>query len=115
MRLVPERNVDARNVHPDLWLGLMVADEVWRRVVGYELYIYSLREGVHSRNSRHYIGMGADTRTWTTPGSGIQLEGEKRQLAVTSVRHELNQIKDIEYLVLDEDNHLHIQLQRTST
>ncbi len=60
MRL--KTGVNTFGLRPELLLGLMVADAVWREH-GRELVVTSLNDGRHSKTSLHYAGCAADLRT----------------------------------------------------
>jgi len=109
-----KEGVDPRGVHDNIWWALVLLDELWRQELWYELVVTSLRDSVHHPNSRHYIGCAVDIRTWVDADSGDQLDGGRRTEICRLVREKLSEISEVDYLTLDEDNHFHIQLQRSS-
>lgn len=64
MRL--EKGVRLTGVQPELIIGLMVAEGIYRSL-GFEFVITSLLDGKHSATSLHYSGNAADLRTRHMP------------------------------------------------
>ena len=60
------------------------------------LMITSTTEGVHSKNSKHYLGLAVDIRTW----------GLKKSQLEELVRIMKEQLPDYTYII--EDTHLHV-------
>lgn len=108
MKLVHE-TTDINGLHPAFWGDLFALDDLWRRVMGYELHITHALDGSHSRYSRHYQGCAVDLRTWTTPTSGNQVSGLERKNLLEAVRVRLGPA----YKVLDERTHFHVALKPT--
>lgn len=103
MRLKSSR-VSVHNLHPQLFPSMMVADEVCRKVLGYEMIVTSCNDGRHSHNSDHYKGLAWDLRTWTSATSGRQSTPTVRKKLVKELKAKL----DDEYFILDESTHIHI-------
>jgi len=57
-----KKGVTLLGIKPELVIGLMVADAVYR-MNDEELTVTSITDGKHSRKSRHYLGLAADLRT----------------------------------------------------
>ncbi len=98
MRLKP--GVSARGISPELLLGIMVLDAIYKNVTGADAVVTSLRDGTHHRASKHYRGDGADFRTIQasiTPDTAERIRAEARaQLG-----------KDYDIVV--EGNHIHLE------
>lgn len=84
------------NLQPQIVLALMILEPIVKRY-GDELVVTSVNDGKHSsRNSKHYIGLAVDIRTWFAEDKTV-LEREIRE-ALTP-----------EFYVQLEPTHLHIQ------
>lgn len=90
---------------PELVIGLMVADTVYSGN-GEQLTVTSIAEGVHSRKSRHYLGMAADLRT-------NNIDKLKTRVILTQLKHNLQEF----YILLEHEGepneHIHMQFNGT--
>jgi len=92
-----KQDVTMNGIKPELVLGLMVADSIWKKY-GEELVITSITDSRHSKNSRHYIGLAADLRTrYFDKPTALRVANE--------LKTELGD----EFFVLLESTHVHIQ------
>ena len=90
--------VKITGVQPELLLGLFIADGISQREFGRELTITSLLDGNHSQGSKHYLGQGADFRTYDMAlGSAPALV--KR----------LKEVVDSWYDIVLESDHIHFE------
>lgn len=78
--------------------AMMIADELSMKIAGKEVVITSLLDGVHSKNSLHYTGNAFDLRVW------IYTEKQRKTLLI-----QLRKTLGIDYDVVDEVDHLHIE------
>lgn len=103
MRVVGKTKID---FHHTLWPVLFRVDEWCRRPnnLNYELYITGGTEFLHSELSRHYVGTDFDMRTWTTPWSEKQIEGDRRK----GLFARLKRLLGPDFYALDEGTHFHI-------
>ena len=92
--------VHPHGVEPELVLGLMVAESVWRDLGLPELVITSLRDGDHSATSLHFAGAAADLRT-------NDLSPEQVDDAATELKARLG----VHYDVIVEASHCHLEWQ----
>ena len=109
MRLKDD-SVNIRGVHTDIIAGLFRLSPVWKQALGYELVITSARDGRHHPSSRHYVGCAVDIRTWVDANGSSQLDGHRRDEVCKLVRKTLSET-GATFLVIDEEDHFHIQLQ----
>jgi hypothetical protein len=105
-----DRTVNVRGLNGSFWPKLFELDWYWRRTVGYELVLTSVRDGVHSDGSKHYIGEAVDIRTWATEYGGHQLHGTRRAIMHTETLNIMGEA----FIVLDEHDHFHIQTRGTN-
>ena len=89
--------VSVQGLKPEIIIAAMIADGVWTEH-GQELVITSGTDGKHSKNSRHYIGMAIDLRTW-------YFEKKLRPLIARKLRLTLG----TEYKVVNHKTHIHVQ------
>lgn len=78
--------------------AMLIADELSMKIAGKECVITSLLDGVHSKNSLHYTGNAFDMRVW------IYTEKQKKALL-----YQLKKKLGINYDVVDEEDHIHIE------
>lgn len=94
-----DSSVKIQGIRTELLFGLIVADQVYKEY-GKELVITSLNDGNHSVTSLHYSGCAADLRTnYFTPNECIKVE------------HEIKERLGIDYDVIFETNHIHLEYQ----
>lgn len=99
------------NMHPVMWPTAHRIDELWWRLLGYELVIYSANDGVHSKGSRHPLGTALDLRTRSSMPVGNQLTGAAR----VAVLNALKELLGDDWFVLDEGDHFHIDYRPKTT
>lgn len=78
--------------------AMSIADELSLKISGKEIVVTSLLDGVHSKNSLHYTGNAFDMRVW------IYTEKQKQSLL-----YQLKKKLGINYDIIDEETHLHIE------
>lgn len=91
--------VKIQGISTELLFALNVAGRVYESY-GHEVTITSLLDGKHSKTSLHYSGNAADLRT--------------RDLGTTSASDVRNSIKErlgIDYDVILETDHIHVEYQ----
>jgi len=98
MRL-KDNTVKLHGIRPELLFALQVAAEVYK-VYGQELVITSITDGKHSLTSLHYAGCAVDLRTHYFTDSIRK-----------KVRDEIKERLGIDFDVVLESNHLHIEYQ----
>lgn len=100
-----DTDVSFIGVHTQLIEALIhVVDPICRDMLGYECIITSANDGVHGENSRHYVGLAADHRTWTTENSGTQIAQADRLEIARQLRGRLG----TSFFVYPEATHMHI-------
>ena len=99
--MIFKSGVNPAGVRPELTLGLLVADAVWRKH-GQRLVITSLNDGKHSLTSLHWAGQAGDLRTrYFTPEEVPEVAAELRE----DMGH------NSDYDVVVEDDHIHLEWQ----
>ena len=98
--MILKKGVSANSIKPELLLALIVADGVYTKH-GQELVVTSLNDGKHSKTSLHYCGFGADLRT----------RYFKNQAAKANVTKAIRLRLGIDYDVIVEKDHIHIEFQ----
>lgn len=78
--------------------AMSIADMLSLKISGKEMIVTSLLDGVHSKNSLHYTGNAFDMRVW------IYTEKQKQSLL-----YQLKKKLGINYDIIDEETHLHIE------
>jgi len=96
MRL-KNNSVQVQGIRPELIIALIIANEVYA-YHGLEFVITSVTDGKHSKTSLHYSGCAFDCRIYSTADSEAIRDEIKRQL-------------NIDYDVILEKNHIHIEFQ----
>jgi len=91
--------VDCQGIRPELLLAVIVSESAYRRG-GYDCVITSLLDGRHSPTSLHYAGSAVDLRT-------RHVSAEDREPLAQLISESLG----IDYDVILEDTHLHIEYQ----
>ena len=93
--------VITNGVKPELLLGLYVADEVYREY-GVSMVVTELcNTDGHSNQSLHYAGCAADIRVSNLPS----------YTNVEEVARKIKQRLNIDYDVLPEGDHIHLEWQ----
>ena len=95
MRL--KAGVKVGGLQPEMLLAVMIVQEILR-VFNIETVITSGLDGVHSKNSKHYVGRAVDIRT-----------RDIRPDTLPGIAQELQSRLGGEYYVLLEPTHIHIQ------
>lgn len=95
MRL-KDNSVRVGNTSIGCWIGLTIANEVYKEW-GLEFVWTSGDDGWHSMTSLHYNGDAADIRIYDV----------NNDVLVREIKSRLN----IDYDVLLEDNHIHLEFQ----
>lgn len=93
-------SVNPIGLRSELLFGIMAAQEVYREY-GYDLVITSLNDAKHSSTSLHYSGSAVDLRT-------VVLNPEEDW---ESVAIDIKQRLNINYDVINESNHIHLEYQ----
>ena len=105
-----DNSVNIIGLHKTFWVRLFLLDTYWRKKLGYELTITSANDGTHSLFSKHYDGKAVDLRTWADEYDGVQLKGAQRAMVLAKVM----EIMGKDFLVLNEEDHIHVQRQKTN-
>lgn len=92
-------NVELKDLAPQLALAVVVANEVYN---GYdtELVITSANDSYHSSTSLHFSGNAVDLRTFTLPQGKAQ-----------EVRDQIASKLNVDFDVILEDDHIHLEYQ----
>lgn len=94
---IKDSSVKIQGISTELLFALLVSDQVYQET-GQELVITSLNDGKHSVTSLHYSGNAADIR--------IYRDGKDQQR-----RDMIKERLGIDYDVILESNHIHIEYQ----
>ena len=86
-------------LHPELHLGLVIANEVYASH-GVNMVITSVLDGKHSKTSLHYAGYAADLR--------IKNLGNTDPYDVAK---EIKRRLGVDFDVIVESNHIHLEFQ----
>ena len=97
-----KEGVIVQGVRPELLIGLMVANDVYRDY-GQDLVVTSLLDSKHSQTSLHYSGCAADMRT------RYFKDREQVEEVAAEIRTRLGNSPD--YDVVVESNHIHMEYQ----
>ncbi len=92
-----KHNVDVRGIQPEILLAIQEAREIYAEF-RYFLTITSVRDGKHSKNSKHYEGLAVDLRT-------KHMNARDKKLIVTKLTKALGK----QYDVVLEKTHLHVE------
>jgi hypothetical protein len=87
-------------VHPQIFVAIYVADEVYKNVTNKEVTVTSCNDSLHSRTSLHYTGYAVDLRI-----------NDVAEDLWETLRTEIAKRLTDEYDVLLESNHIHIEYQ----
>ena len=98
MRL-KDSSVQMQGVRSEIIFALNVADKVYD-TYGKEMVITSANDGNHSTTSLHYAGCAVDLRT-------NYFENDVAKEVTTEIKNRLN----IDYDVIFEGNHIHLEFQ----
>ncbi|WP_159521759.1 hypothetical protein [Sunxiuqinia indica] len=96
---IKDQSVKVKGITPEILLAGMIADQVCRDH-GEEVVITSGVDGKHSLTSLHYSGNAIDIRT------RFFSKAEAQQ-----VRSEIKERLGIDYDVIQEADHIHIEFQ----
>jgi hypothetical protein len=94
-----DSSVRIQGIVPELAFALVVADAIWTKQ-GHELVITSLNDGKHGTTSLHYAGSAADLRTNYFNNAEIEFVAQKLRDAL-----------GIDFDVIVEKNHIHLEYQ----
>lgn len=99
-------SVRADHLQPQLVLGLMVADSIFRRYE-VELVITSLNDGVHGSKSKHYEGAGGDLRT-------KHIVGPERKTTIENILADMRDALGPDFDIVlehfgEENEHIHME------
>jgi hypothetical protein len=83
-------------MRPEILLGVVVANEVWKHNGSAGATITSCIDGKHKRASKHYTGCAVDLRIWNI------VDVEKAAM-------ELRQALTDDYDVVVESDHIHLE------
>jgi len=97
--IIKDNSVKIHGIRPELVFALNVANDIYAKH-GQELVITSLNDGKHSSTSLHYSGCAADLR----------INYFNKTLAKT-VRLDIDKRLGIDYDVILESDHIHIEYQ----
>lgn len=106
---VKDDTINLVDLHPKLASILSRIDRWWADHAGYEMVITSACDGRHGTYSRHYVGCAIDIRTWTSSGSGVQMNASRRD----DLRAGLQRFLGSHFNVIDEGDHFHIGFKPT--
>lgn len=95
-----KEGVHPHGIEPELVLGLMVAESVWRDLKLPDLVVTSLLDGAHSSTSLHYAGAAADLRTNNMTKEQVGAAGS-----------ELKARLGLHFDVIIESDHIHLEYQ----
>jgi len=96
---IKDSTVEVAGIRPEMIIALMIAKEVYDDE-GEELIITSALDGKHSETSLHYSGCALDIRTRYF--SKEQAERVRKEIAANL---------GIDYDVILENDHMHIEFQ----
>jgi len=94
-----DNTISTQGIRPELVLALWVCDMVYSEF-GKELVITSINDSKHKFSSLHYAGAAADLRT-------RYFDSETVKKVVSKIKSKLN----IDYDVILENDHIHIEFQ----
>ena len=97
MRL-KDNTVQIQGLRVEMLFAILVADQVYLKY-GYEFVITSINDGVHSLTSLHYNGCAIDCRIYDNPGE------------MEAIAEEIKERLGVDYDVILEHNHIHIEYQ----
>ena len=117
-----DKTVSLEGMNPAMWPMAMRVNHVYLEVLGYELVVTSGSEPdpdpnkpVHKEGSFHYpentpdkMGRAIDCRTHISKFNDLQLVGASRAAFHSKVQAAAGK----DFQVIDERNHLHIELDR---
>ena len=92
-----DNTVQTRGVRPELIIAMIIADQVYTKH-GRSFVITSITDGVHSETSLHYAGCAFDCRIYDDMDNDV---------LVKEIKSKLN----IDYDVIFEGNHIHVEWQ----
>lgn len=94
--MIIKEGVSIRGLQPEMMIALMVANDLYK-ANNQELVVTSGTEGIHKRNSRHYIGYAVDLRH-------RYYSNEMKAFIVKELQSKLGE----DFLVLLERTHIHV-------
>lgn len=96
--MIFKKDVRLTGIKVELLLAMGIADDLHVEQLGSQVFITSVRDGKHSRNSKHYLGYAFDVRS-----RNMTEEEDYRFTETLAAR------LGPEYYVESEDDHIHIQ------
>lgn len=94
-----DNSVEPKDLSVQLLVALISADQVYQGY-GAEVVITSLNDAIHSETSLHYVGQAVDIRIWNLKG-----------VTASQVAEEIKKRLTIDYDVVVESDHIHIEYQ----
>ena len=95
-----KEGVKIAGLRPEILLAIQVADLVYLKITGEEVWITEITGGTHGRGSLHYVGQAIDIRT-----RGLSKE------TIANIALEIRERLGENYDVVIESNHIHIEFQ----
>jgi hypothetical protein len=92
--------VDIRKVSPELVLGLIIADGIYRQF-NTDMVVTSVVDGRHMGTSKHYLGYAADLRIWGLEGRVDQIVIELQK----ALTNNFDVVKEVDHIHLEYDPH----------
>lgn len=93
-----KKGVDITGLRPELVLGLIIAECVYRTVANVDLMVTAIKDGKHMTGSLHYKGLAADLRSKDVPEAVLPA-------LVSTLQSSLGDQFDVVF----EANHIHIE------
>lgn len=93
-----KKGVDITGLQPELVLGLIIAECVYRTVANVDLMVTAVKDGKHMTGSLHYKGLAADLRSKDVPEAVLPA-------LVSTLQSSLGDQFDVVF----EANHIHIE------
>jgi hypothetical protein len=93
-----KKSVSIKGIRTELLLGLVIANDVYKKL-GKDLVVTAVTDGKHKIGSLHFLGLGADLRTWFFKDKGKKAA----KLLKVALGNEFD-------VVLEKD-HIHLEYQ----
>lgn len=96
--------VRVKNVQPEIWRVIETAHNIWFNQYHVDLWVTSISDGKHKKNSLHYTGRAVDFRT---KNIAAPLD---RETAIRKLREALGKDYDVLFEYVGTDNeHCHAE------